>query len=41
MDNVILQVKNLSKKFGDVEVLKDVSLNVFEGEKIVILGASG
>ena len=41
MDNVILQVKNLSKKFGDVEGLKDVSLNVFEGEKIVILGASG
>ena len=41
MDNVILEVKNLSKKFDDVEVLKNINLSVYEGETIVILGASG
>lgn len=37
----ILEVKNLSKKFEDAEVIKSVSFSVKEGETIVILGPSG
>ena len=40
-DNHLIEVKNLQIKFGDLEVLKDVSLNVKQGEKIVIIGPSG
>ena len=40
-DNNLIEVKNLQIKFGDLEVLKDVSLNVKQGEKIVIIGPSG
>lgn len=40
-DNNLIEVKNLQIKFGNLEVLKDVSLNVKQGEKIVIIGPSG
>ena len=32
---------NLSKNFGDLEVLKDISLNIEKGERIVLIGPSG
>ncbi len=38
---VILEVKNLYKKFGSNEVLKDFNLTLHEGENIVVLGKSG
>lgn len=38
---IILEVKNLYKKFGSNEVLKDFSLTLNEGENIVVLGKSG
>ena len=37
----ILQVKHLSKSFGDHEVLRDVDFSVSTGEVISIIGASG
>ena len=37
----IISVKNLEKKFGDHEVLKDISLDVAQGEVVCIIGASG
>lgn len=37
----ILEVKNLSKKYDDNEVIKNISFEVNEGETLVILGASG
>ena len=37
----MLKVENLKKNFGDLEVLKDISLTVKEGEKLVIIGPSG
>ncbi len=37
----ILEVKNVSKKFENLEVIKDVSFSVKEGETLVILGPSG
>ncbi len=37
----MLQITNLSKKFGNHEVLKDVSITVNKGEVVSILGSSG
>ena len=39
-DNKI-SVRNLKKNFGSLEVLKDISLEVSEGEVVVLLGPSG
>lgn len=39
--NPILEVENLNKSFGRVEVLKGISLSVQEGEVIGLIGASG
>lgn len=37
----VLEVENLNKKYKDIEVIKDVSFSVNEGETLVILGPSG
>ena len=37
----ILMGANLSKKYGNLEVVKDVSLNVKEGEFVSLVGKSG
>lgn len=37
----LLEVKNIKKSFGNLEVLKDISLSVAENEVISILGPSG
>ena len=39
--NSIISVKNLHKSFGDLEVLKGVSLEVNKGDVIAIIGPSG
>ncbi len=36
-----ISVKNLKKNFGALEVLKDINLEVSEGEVVVLLGPSG
>ena len=36
-----IHVTNLKKNFGGLEVLKDISLDVTEGEVVVLLGPSG
>ncbi len=36
-----IQVRNLKKNFGSLEVLKDISLDVAEGEVVVLIGPSG
>ena len=41
MTSTFIEVKNLSKKFGDHEVLKDISLSVNQGEVVSIIGSSG
>ncbi len=37
----ILEIRNMKKSFGDLEVLKGVSLSVNEGEVLSIIGPSG
>lgn len=37
----MLEIKNLYKKYGNHEVLKDININIHKGEKLVIIGASG
>jgi polar amino acid transport system ATP-binding protein len=37
----MLEVKNLSKSFGQLCVLKDISFNVEKGEVVAIIGPSG
>ncbi|MGD9078336.1 MAG: amino acid ABC transporter ATP-binding protein [Desulfobacterales bacterium] len=41
MAEPLLQVDDLHKKFGDLEVLKGVSLSLSQGRKLSILGPSG
>ena len=37
----VISAKNIVKAFGKLEVLKDVSMNVQEGEVVAIIGPSG
>ena len=37
----MIKLANVNKYFGDLHVLKDVNLEVAEGEKLVIIGPSG
>lgn len=39
--NYLIDVDHISKSFGSLQVLKDISLKVKEGEVIVIIGPSG
>jgi len=40
-DNVLIRVENLYKNFEDKEVLKKISLNVYKGDVICLVGPSG
>ena len=37
----IIEVKNIQKKFGDLQVLKGVDFEINRGEIVAIVGASG
>lgn len=37
----VLEVKNLCKRFGDLEVISDISFDVHKGEVIAVIGPSG
>ncbi len=41
MENPLIQVQNLGKKFGDVEVLKDISVDIYKGDVVCVIGPSG
>jgi phospholipid/cholesterol/gamma-HCH transport system ATP-binding protein len=40
-DEPVIEIVNLKKSFGTQEVLKNVSLQLFNGENLVVLGKSG
>ena len=40
-DNYIIELKNISKKFGDEVILDDINLKIKDGEFITFLGPSG
>ena len=40
-NNIKVHVQNLKKSFGRLEVLKDISMDICEGEVVVLLGPSG
>ncbi len=37
----VIELKNMNKFFGELQVLKDISLSVKKGEVVVIIGPSG
>ncbi len=37
----VLEVKNISKRFGETEVLKDVGFSLDKGEVVAVIGSSG
>lgn len=37
----LIQIKHLSKAFGELEVLKDINMDISEGEVMCIIGPSG
>ncbi len=37
----MIEIANLSKSFGDLHVLRDISMHVNEGENLVVFGKSG
>lgn len=38
---VVLELKNITKSFGNNQVLKGFNLKLFEGENLTIMGKSG
>ena len=37
----MIEIKNVSKFFGILKALDNVSIDVYDGEKVVIIGPSG
>ena len=37
----MLELKNISGKYGEVQVLHDISLKVTEGQVLAIIGSNG
>lgn len=37
----LLEIKNLSKSFGDLQVLRDINIEIEKGQVVVIIGPSG
>lgn len=40
-NKALISIKGLRKSFGDLEVIKGIDLDIYKGEVIVIIGASG
>jgi len=40
-NNILIKVEHLYKNFGSLEVLKDISTEIHEGEVVVVVGPSG
>jgi len=40
-NNIVLEIKDIRKTFGDLEVLKGISMQVTRGEVVAVIGPSG
>lgn len=40
-ENIVISVKNLSKSYGEVDVLKKIDMDIYEGQVVTIIGPSG
>ena len=40
-DQVVASLRHLKKSFGDLQVLRDITLDLYQNENLVILGRSG
>ncbi|MBP9995887.1 MAG: amino acid ABC transporter ATP-binding protein [Lachnospiraceae bacterium] len=40
-DKTVIHVEHLKKNFGDLKIIKDISVDIKEGEVVVLLGPSG
>ena len=40
-NEVVVEIRDLHKNYGPLEVLKGINLTVHRGEKVVVLGPSG
>lgn len=38
---IMIEVQNLCKNFGELEVLKGINQKIYKGEVVSIIGASG
>lgn len=41
MEEPLIQVKHLGKSFGFLQVLKDVTVDIYKGDVVCVIGASG
>lgn len=41
LEEPLIQVKNLVKNFGDTQVLKDISVDIYKGDVVCVIGPSG
>ena len=41
ISRLVIEIKNLSKGFAELQVLKNLSLKLYDGENLVVLGKSG
>ena len=41
MNNILLKIKNIKKRYGTKEALKGVSLDIYKGEILGLLGVNG
>ena len=41
IEEPLIQVQNLGKKFGSMEVLKDITVDIYKGDVVCVIGPSG
>jgi phospholipid/cholesterol/gamma-HCH transport system ATP-binding protein len=37
----VISIKGVYKSFGELDILKDININIFKGENLIVLGRSG
>lgn len=40
-NNVAISIENLHKSFGDLHILQGITIDIYKGENLVVLGRSG